>query len=73
VLHTPVEIQKTELGGIRLAKRTDTQVKVSMTMERDLNGLFVAQDVFTKSKISVAFDGKLALQEQATENDVIAI
>jgi hypothetical protein len=56
-MDTLTKIKDVELHEIRLAKKVETKVKVTMSMGKDLIGNFTVQDTFTKSKASITFDG----------------
>ncbi len=73
MMHAPVEIQSVELDGVRLAKKGDAKVKIRMGLGTDLVGNFTAQDRFTRSKVSVVFDGGAASQPQGDENAIISL
>ena len=59
-----MRIKEVELYGIRLAEKAEMKVKVTMSMGKDLIGGFVVQDIFTRSKASISFDGGEALRAQ---------
>ena len=60
MLDTYVEIaDDAVLNNIRLAKRGEAKFRVTMQMDKNLTGNFSAQDTWTKSKVSIDFDGRL--------------
>lgn len=71
LLDAPVEIGKVELHGIRKAKKADTKVKVTLELGKDLVGTMTAQDVFTKSRASIEFQGRTVLRARVAENALI--
>ena len=73
IMDAPVEIKEVELRGIREAKKADTKVKITMGIRKDLIGNFTAQDMFTKSKVSIAFNGGGAFQAQRNVNDITSL
>jgi hypothetical protein len=67
-----VEIKDVELHGIKMAKKSDTRMKVTMKMNRGLKSHFTAQNVFTKSKASVNFDKKIMFQMKHSDYIIIS-
>lgn len=72
ILDLPVEIaEDAELDNVRTAKKGATKFKVTMRMGKDLMGNFIVQDTWTRSKVSVDFDGGRALQARTDIHGMI--
>ena len=65
MLDAPLEIaEDAVLNNIRLSKKGGAKFKVTMQMGKDLIGNLTAQDTWTKSKVSVDFDGAKLFQSR---------
>ena len=72
MLDVPVEITTVELVNIRVAKKGESKVKATITLDKDLIGNFTVQDTFTKSKASTVFDGRVAFRTQRSDKAMIS-
>lgn len=72
MLDVPVEITTVELVGIHVAKKGESKVKATMTLDQNLIGNFTVQDTFTKSKASTVFDGGVACRTQRSDKAMIS-
>ena len=53
-----MKIKGVELHGIRIAKKSNIKIRITMRMNRDLKSYFTAQNIFIKSKININFNKK---------------
>jgi len=56
-IDAPVEATTLKLVGIRVAKKGESKVKATITLDKDLIDSFTFQATFTKSSASTVFDG----------------
>jgi len=72
MLDAPVEIaEDAVLDNVRLSKKGGAKFKVTMRMGKDLIGNLTAQDTWTKSKVSIDFDGAKLFQTLKHDSPLI--
>lgn len=72
MLDAPIEIAPdTKLDNVRLAKTGEAKFKVTMRMGKDLIGNFTVQDTWTRSKVSIDFDGGRALHLRTDDHAMV--